>query len=400
MIQNSPAVWALIALLFRLVMGSIVHIYSLNAGFEGFVPLSNFGDDIFYWETAKQLSQGIVPEYIPNFYPWALAGIISVFGENIFLGKCLNILISAVTVFLGCQITSEVAKELQLSRRNIKYATNLTGLILTFYPSQIFYSAQLIKDPLLVFFGMMNLYSTVLILKGGNRKMWIIWLLTLVGAFTFRPYTAVALIVSFLIYLLFVWKAKTGKKLTVISLFLVFSAIVPFFLGKGFFALDYVLAWSDVEKVSQIREAGYSVGGSALELEIDYSSPVGFVLTYGLSFFTVMLGPFPWQIRAPIHLTALPEAILSSSLLLYLVFSARRKDSLNRGDTEKLLIVFSIVLIAIVAFFSDNIGANNRLRLLPWNILFIYSAVCLARIRENRQISISESRMKKTMFTS
>jgi Dolichyl-phosphate-mannose-protein mannosyltransferase len=382
MINNAALLWAFLALIIRLVIGLAIHIYSLSAGFQGFVPLSNFGDDIYYWDVAKQLLIGVVPDDLPNFYPWAVAAIIAVCGDNLFAGKFLNILLNSITVYFACLITIEVSKGLELSKKAVRHATKLTGLILALYPSQVFYSTQLIKDPFLVFFGILNLYSTIMMLKGKGKGFWIVWLLTFFGAFTFRPYAAIALVLSALIYLIFVWETKLSKKVFVVMLALAISAVAPLALGKGIFALDYILAWTDAEKVSEFRDLGYSTGGSSLDLAIDYSNPLSFLLTYGLSFATAMFGPFPWQIKAPIHLTAFPEAILSSLTFAYLLSKKSKYAKKNENGSDKLLLIFSIVLVAMIAFFSDNIGSNNRLRLLPWDVFFIYASIFVAKTRE------------------
>jgi hypothetical protein len=376
--------WASIALLIRLILGLLIHNYSLQSGFKGFVPMSNYGDDILYWDLAEQMRLGYDTGYTINLYPMFLAVLFQITGPSILLAKMVNMLFNVVAIFVTILIVKEVGEASGLDRRQTRWAGHMTGALLALYPSQIFYAVQMIKDPFLIFAGTINLYLAILILRGKGRKTWNLsgWFLTMLGVVAFRPYTLIALVGSWLIYLLFVWKTKISRKIAVLVVVFLIVGVVPYFAGLGFFASNYIAPWLDVEKVSEFRKNGYSTGGSAADITIDYSSPITFIQTYGFSVLTAMFGPFPWQVKSPIQIIALPEALFALAMSLVLLVplgKARRKTADSEGrSVPYILLIFSLVLVGLIGLFSDSIGGNTRLRILSWNIFFAYSAIVFA----------------------
>jgi hypothetical protein len=377
--------WASIAFIVRLVLGLLIHNYSLQVGFQGFVPMSNYGDDILYWDLASQMLLGYDTGYTINLYPMFLAALFQVTGPSILVAKLVNMMFNVAAIFMTLMMVKEVGLASGLDRKQTRWAAHLTGALLAFYPSQIFYAVQMIKDPFLIFAGTINLYLAILLLRGKGNKTWNLvgWFLSMLGVVGFRPYTLIALIGSWLIYLLFVWKTKISRKIVVLVIVLLVIGVLPYFAGLGFFGFNYIGPWLDVEKVSEFRKSGYSTGGSAADITIDYSNPFTFIQTYGFSVLTAMFGPFPWQVKSPIQIIALPEALFAlamSLLLLVPIGKASRKTTDSEGrSVPSVLLIFSIFLVGLIGLFSDSIGGNTRLRILSWNIFFAYSAIVFAR---------------------
>ncbi len=48
---------------------------------------------------------------------------------------------------------------------------------------------------------------------------------------------------------------------------------------------------------------------------------------------------------------------------------------LRRLEKEQILILVSLLLIGAIALYSDNMGANTRLRILPWSAFLLYVAL-------------------------
>jgi hypothetical protein len=378
--------WAGVALAARLMFGLFIHIYSIQAGFEGFVPMSNYGDDILYWSLAEKMLLGYDTGYTINLYPMFLAALFQVTGQNMLIAKLVNLLLNVTAVYMTVLITRDVGQAAGLERRSVKVAGHLTGAMLALYPSHIFYAVQMIKDPFLIFAGTLNLFVAIQLLLGKGSKTWNLvgWGLSAIGVFTFRPYTLIALVGTWLVYLLFVWKTKFSRKAMVVGFVVGLVGVLPYFAGLGFFASTYIGPWLDVEKVSEFRTKGYSIGGSAADIALDFTNPLTFIQTYGFSVLTAMFGPFPWQLKSPIQFVALPDAIftlLMTVALLIPLGRGRSKAQINAPGKNMpyILLIFSIILIGLIGLFSDNIGSNTRLRLLSWNIFYAFLSLVVAQ---------------------
>ncbi|MHC5721364.1 MAG: hypothetical protein ACYTX0_57445, partial [Nostoc sp.] len=77
-----------------------------------------------------------------------------------------------------------------------------------------------------------------------------------------------------------------------------------------------------------------------------------------------MLGPLPWQVRSGVTLITLPEVIGMWILYFQLWHSWSSRTIKNKNNEEILLLISCLIQVGIFALFSDNIGANTRLRLL------------------------------------
>lgn len=371
--------WFVAALVLRLVAALAIHLYSLSRGFGGLYPLASGHDDVVYWDLAQKLYRGQEVPYTSSVYPYVLGAFFRFTGgPDLLIGKLLNVLAGSVTVGVGVLLVGELTRG-QLSKKQRRRAVAWAGALLTFYPSLLWYSTQLVKDPILVMLGIIALYLQVRLLRRPRLALAVTWMAVSAALYFFRPYAALGLALS-----LFLFTVRFNLRWLIPSLLL--TGIVPYELGLGWFGISYVLPLLDVEHLSSFREEQYSVGGSVAGISIDYSTPLAFVATYSNSFATAMFGPFPWQITASGQAIALPEAV--GMWLLFPLWVKGVWDLLG-GRTSRdrnrhlpaLLLLFSLVSIGAVAIFSDNIGANTRLRLLPWSAFLLYSALRLARKR-------------------
>ncbi len=392
-----PAIqWAIIAFSLGFLACIFIHMALLNVNPNGFSP--NNGDDALYWEISEDLQDGRIPNYFPNSYPILLAGLFTITGRSVLIGKILNVFINALVIYFSILTVYEVGQGIGLDGRSIRRAANWSGLLLTFYPSQIFYSTQLVKDPPLIFMGTLCLYFSVLFLQ--KQKLHL--LLGFIPAFSLlaslRPYTAIAIILSLVLYFLFIWRVQIPKKILVASILLLLCAIIPYALGRGLFASDYWLSFTDPQNLSEFRGNSYSSGAAAAGITLDYSNPITFSLTYGYSYLTALIGPFPWQVKSLLQSVALPEALFMTITILLLLRSQLFKSLDFKFKEANLLLIFGLVLIGIFSLFSDNVGANTRLRLLAWNSLLLYVSLVLSTYQMQRDLSRSALKAAQPQF--
>jgi hypothetical protein len=362
--------WFALALLARLLVGTAVDLYSLQHGFDGFYPLASGHDDRTYWYYALQLVQGQTVLWTPSSYPYALAALFFITGPNLVAGKLLNVLAGALTVYVGVRLVQRLATD---RARAGLIAGHWAGALLTFYPSLLFYSTQLVKDPLLVLAGLMALSLGLRFFRHPQFPLVALGAVAIGGMFLLRPYAALALAISLLGFTL--WSRRRW-----IAPAVVLAAVAPVAVGWGVFGSAYLMRMLNPAFLTSFREGTYSIGGSAAGIRLDFSNPLALLTSYTYSFATAMFGPFPWQLGSAVQLVALPEALVLWALFPIWIMGLWRLLRGRLGD-EALLLIFSLVLIGAVALFSDNIGANTRLRMLPWVAFFLFASLHLPEIR-------------------
>lgn len=371
-LAGRPALfWLLLAFGVRLLAGVVLHLYSEANGFAGFVPLASGGDDRMYWSQAQALLAGIREEVIFS-YSYVLAGLFALFGSSLVIGKLFSIVVGSLVVYVGVLIVLELVANRPNRSWELRHPANLAGVLLTFYPSAVFHSTQLMRDSLIVLLGILGIYFALRIMGGRKGVLpWLGYALALTLLYIFRPYAGFVLALSFILYSIFFRQ----KRATVLGSFFC-ALIVPWAAGLGLFAWQYVVPLLNPSALAIFREEVYAIGGSATGVTVDFSSFTGFLLTYPYSFLTAMFGPFLWQARTLVVATGLLESL--PGLLLAPAWVQGIWRLLWRKESKAgFLLLFSLLLIGTIALFSANIGANVRLRLLPWSAFLIYAALRL-----------------------
>lgn len=375
-IYKPAAFWFCAALIVRVVLCLATHYFSVYVGRGGFFPLESGADDRFYWEASLSLLAGRSPGTLPNPYPYFLTGVYWLTGPNLLVGKLVNVLLGALTVYFGVLIAREFSSFSKHSWKSWQHPTNLVGFFLTFYPALAFYNGQLLKDTLVVFLGILGLFFYVRALKYRFFRYWFLGALSTIALYMFRPYAAFALLLALGIYLFVNWKVKRVYKLASLLMFLLVAAFVPYLGGHGLFGMQYLLKHASLEVISEIRHELYSHGGSAVGISFAQRNIMFILGGYACSFLTAAFGPLPWQLKNFNVLFALPEAMMMW-LFISLWLKSLKGTFSRRPGAEKLLVYFSWILLGIIALFSDNIGADVRLRLLPWSSFLIFAGVYL-----------------------
>jgi hypothetical protein len=369
--------WATFAFLVKTVIATGLHLYSLVSGFEGFYPLASGADDRFYHWAAVSLVQSGTPENLPNAYPYLLAWIYQFVGPSLMWGKIVNVLLSSIAVYYGVLLAYELSRAKARLWR-LSSAPNLAGLLLVAYPSGLFYGGQLLKDPAVLALGMASLYWSAKLLWKPRLRETIFLVIGLVGLYQFRGYASVALLGALSVYAL----TQIWRRPLYVALVALIAVLVPIALGWGPLGLKYLAPLLNPEKISHIREEVYSIGGSAVDISLDFSNPIAFLISYAYSFATVLLGPLPWQVKSPIVAIALVEAVP----MWFLLATVWLRNSFRCADRRAtFLVIFVLIYIGGLALISDNIGANTRLRLLPWSTLLVWIALQLEIQLERRR---------------
>jgi hypothetical protein len=371
-VYKPALIWGFIALLVRLIVLAITHLYSLQAGFDGFYPLESGADDRYYFSTAASIASGNPVELLPNTYPYLIAALFIITGPNLVAGKLLNVVISAVSVYIGVNTARILVRLFGQNPRTERLAANTTGLLLTFYPASVFYSTQLLKDTVIQALFVLLLFITIRsFIKRISITTVILFAFGIFILFGLRSYTAIAFLATLFVYMM-LGRARSSWKIVAI----LGVALLPYFGGLGLFGLTALSHWLNPAWLANWRYQVYSMGGSSLGIQIDFSNPFLALMAWLYSLVTVLFGPLPWQfssIRVAIGaIDCLPVWLMSAIWLKG--YNALIRRGINSSlKPQDLLLLFAIILSGGIALFSDNIGANTRLRLTVYTALYIYA---------------------------
>jgi len=368
------AILFLIAFALRVMGAFVLYYISLQKGREGFYPFSVGGDDKFQYiiatMVASRLREGIPIEgeiFGGLYYPVLLGAFYVLVGPNLFAGQLLNAWIGALTVLPAYALTK------YLSSSSSKAA--VASLLVAFYPSHVFNSTQLMKDLLVVLIGLTAIFHIILLVQRFSIFSATSLFVGIIVLVLLRGYVAVSLALTLMIVFLFTIKLLQPRQvLSLVALILALGFLMSQ-LGLGFLGIAQGRAFLQSEFLVSFRETAYSIGGSSIGISMDYSHPLSFLKAFFLSFLYLILAPFPWQIRSTEWALAAAETLAWYALLPLVLKGSVIAIS---KPLHRPLLIFALGLLIAIALFSDNIGANTRLRMLPFICLSIL-AVCALR---------------------
>ena len=254
-----------------------------------------------------------------------------------------------------------------------KKAATIGAVLITFYPSFIFWTTQNLKDPSVWFFACAAIWSTLQLQRRARLPHLLVLLTSLAAMSAFRmswsSVLAAIIAISFLI------TVKLDVKRMIFSLVLVL-------------ALDL---WLDLSSLPGMFSPGLLAGthntaawdSAALPLIEPTWRGVLSYLPRGLVYF--FLGPFPWSsLHSSLFLMTIPETFLWYSLLPFAVYglSSGLRAKWREGAVVFLTIAFFTFALSIVV---GNIGNMYRHRTLVWILLSIFAGVGLAQFDSRLQ---------------
>jgi hypothetical protein len=244
----------------------------------------------------------------------------------------------------------------------------LAGWLAACWPSLIIWSAQGLRDPLLVLLWC-EVALAVLRVCGRRPLGGFLGLaVAMYGFILLRPYVAVwaSRGVALSLLLAAARGARSAKLLAV-----AWTGLVLLVGGVGFLGADY-LRGADLSTATEIHRA-FEGGGSSFAAEVDLSTYQAAVryLPVGLAYF--VLAPFPWQTGSRLQMsTMLEQPIWYAALALGLwgLLSAVSR----RVPVGLALPALLLPALAFYALVMSNVGTayRNRAQFMP--MVFVYAA--------------------------
>src|SRR5262245_6774027 len=289
----------------------------------------------------------------------------------------LNCFFGALTVILGYRIAITLFS---------RWTAVRAGWVICFFPSLIIWSAQTLKEPVIIFLEALALYACVnLKLSGFSVKYILLCATAIVLLPTFRFYAAylagAAAIMALVIPRI---GARIGKSKSSYKAALAVTALVaPLAVSSGYLARNE----ADLERFTQFKEierfkSNVAIGyGSGVEVGYDLSSATGLAMALGVGGAHLMLAPFPWQLGGGslrMLLTTPELAVWWWLVFVGLIPGLWHVCKTRLADAQPMLF-FILGLGLLYSMMFGNVGLifRQRAQLLPW--LLIIAVVGLER---------------------
>jgi 4-amino-4-deoxy-L-arabinose transferase-like glycosyltransferase len=250
------------------------------------------------------------------------------------------------------------------------------------FPSMIIWSAQTVKEPVVIFIEMIALYGCLRLKRHGfSLRDILLCGIALMAVIPFRFYAAYIIAAAVALSLILPQFGK--QKLTFVSAIVLAAIVVPIVLMSGVlvqhekqfenFDLKYV------EKFKKDVAVGNMGSGSGVESNYDLETPGGFSMAILVGGAHLLLAPFPWQLGGSSvrMILTLPELLVWWWLFFVGVIPGFWHTVRHRfGDVMPVLIfLFGLGLLYSMMFGNVGLVFRQRAQLLPW--LFIFAAVGL-----------------------
>lgn len=395
-----------LALLVRLVIGTVIFIFRLQDFFGGdawaynafgFHQLQAWGGDRYAQIRVDQFTG-------TGFYSgWGMvylvAAIYGVIGRNMLAIQFLNSVLGAATAPLVFMIAHEVFKNRRVAI--------LAGIAVGFYPSMVLWSAQGLKDGPIVFFLTLSILATLKIGQRFSGLYLSVLILSLFGILSFRFYVfymlLVAIVGSFIVGM---------RKMDAQSLFRQFLVIILLglaltYLGVTRYASVQIDRYANLQTMQLSRLDAATSAQSGFGQDVDVSTTSGALATIPMGVVYLLFAPFPWQLGSLRQSITLPEMIVWWAvfplLVLGLWFSLK-----HRLRQMMPILIFTSMLTLAYSIFQGNVGTayRQRAQLLVFYFIFVgVGAVLVKEKREDRRrraaekLRLASAHLKATLLT-
>ncbi len=250
------------------------------------------------------------------------------------------------------------------------------------FPSILFWSSILGKDPLCLFGIALYVYGVIAWYQSAVKKHLFLVVLGLLIVAAIRTWLAPALILPACVLLLRSSHITTKAKVWGSTLFLLLFAVAFFSLEARFAIRHFDEALGEADAISR----SWSVGGSAQEMPTHIDSIAGLARFLPIGMFTALFRPLPGDVPGLFGLLAGLENL---GLLAVVVAGLLR---IRRRDLADAILVWAFLLIvcwaseyAIVSY--QNLGSAVRFKLQILPVLLAFALRLLFRKKTQERLA-------------
>jgi hypothetical protein len=293
----------------------------------------------------------------------------------------LNCFCGAMTVVLVYRIG-----DLLFGRSVANRAAWLTCL----FPSMIVWSAQTIKEPIIIFLESVVLYGCIQLRRSDfSPRYALLTLAACVMIFPLRFYAAYIAVVSVSLALL-IPKMNSKRGIS-----LLWVLMVPLFLLTAYLLQrESRLERFNLQQIEAMKEYGGKAEGSGVAMDYDLQSPSGLGIALAIGAIHLLFAPFPWQMGGGSLRMLLvgPEVLVWWGIFFYAVIPGMRYCIRKRFVDVLPVLLFLGGLGLLYSLTFSNVGLiyRQRAQLLPY--FFIFAAVgfeCRKAMARRRKAAVT-----------
>lgn len=346
-------------------------------------------DDASGWSSGLALSNGwdkqrldvlSLPEMWGEAYEKHHMGFRYISGLFFFFtGTSARMPIAAMNCFFGA-LTVVLVYRTAVSLFS-RWTAVRAGWVACFFPSLIIWSAQTLKEPVVIFLEALALYACVnLKLSGFSVKYVLLCAAAIILLPPFRFYAAyLAGAVAVMALALPRIGARIGKGKssfkTALAALAVAALVAPLAVSSGYLARNE----ADFERYTRVKEiekfrSNVAIGaGSGVESGYDLSSPTGFAMAIVVGGAHLLLAPFPWQLGGASlrMLLTTPELVVWWWLVFVGLIPGIWHVCKTRLADAQPMLFFILGLGLLYSIMFGNVGLifRQRAQLLPWLLI-------------------------------
>ena len=302
-------------------------------------------------------------------------------------GASARMPIAAMNCFLGA-LTVVLVYRVAISLFS-RWTAVRAGWIACFFPSLIIWSAQTLKEPVVIFLEALALYACVnLKISGFSVKYVLLCAAAIVLLPPFRFYAAyLAGAVAIMALVIPQIGARVGKSKssfkTALGALAIAALIAPLAISSGYLARNEAAfeRFTQVKEIATFKRNVAIGSGSGVESSYDLSSATGLAMAIGVGGAHLLLAPFPWQLGGGslrMLLTTPELAVWWWLVFVGLIPGLWHVCKTRLADAQPMLF-FILGLGLLYSMMFGNVGLifRQRAQLLPW--LLIIAVVGLER---------------------
>jgi hypothetical protein len=268
------------------------------------------------------------------------------------------------------------------------------GWIACFFPSLIIWSAQTLKEPVVIFLEALALYACVnLKLSGFSVKYVLLCAAAIVLLPPFRFYAAyLAAAVAVMALAIPRIGARIGKGgssfKTALAALALAALVAPLAVSSGYMARNEAILerFTKLKEIERFRSNIATGSGSGVESEYDLNSPTGLAMAVGVGWAHLLLAPFPWQLGGASlrMLLTTPELVVWWWLVLVgLIPGVWHVCKTRLADAQPMLF-FVLGLGLLYSMMFGNVGLifRQRAQLLPWLLIIAVAGMERRAVRK------------------
>ena len=317
---------------------------------------------------------------------YLVAIVYELVGENMFAIQLINASVGSATSIVVYASAQHIFKNRRVSR--------LACLLVCFWPSLVLWSAQALKDGLIVLVLALGILCTVKLMN----KITVGYLIVLAGCLcallTLRFYTFYMMVAavagSFLLGMKSLnAQAFVGRFLGIVAIGLVFT-----WFGVAQYAGTQLSRYGNLQMVQLSRQDMARSADSGFMKDVDVNTTEGALTAIPVGCLYLLFAPFPWQLASLRQSLPLPEMIVwwLSFPLLVLGLWYGVKHRLNEVAP---IVIFTTLLTLAYSLVQGNVGTAYRQRSQLLVFYFIFLAAGIMIMKERAEDRRRESERAK-----